>query len=92
MKRKFIVPICFTLVVLSLTACQADDINSAIEGAAGKVGVEVDVKITQDQIDSANDKVKKSADTVKDVLTDEEVKSAAGKLLDSVSDAVKDKK
>ena len=92
MKRTFVGGICLIVLTLSLAACSADEVNGAIEGAAGKVGVEVDSKITQEQIDGAVDKAKKSADAVKDIVTDEEVQGAAKNLIDSVSNATKDKK
>ena len=90
MKRKVILTLCCVLLVGGLTACNADDVNGAIEGAAGKVGIEVDSKLTPDQIDSVVDKAKQSADTTKEVATDEEVQGAVKGLIDSVTDAVRD--
>ena len=90
MKRKLIVLVSCVLLLGGLAACNADDVNGAIEGAAGKVGIEVDSKITQEQIDGVVDKAKKSADTVKEVATDEEVQGAVKGLVDSVTNAVKD--
>lgn len=87
MKKKFLCFMSLAVIVVGLSACNADSINSTINKAAGKAGVDVDVNITQDQIDNATGKIKDAASTVKDVVTDPKVKDSAKQFLDDVKDS-----
>lgn len=86
MKRRVAIVMCVGMV-LGLTACSADSLNNALNSAADKAGVDVEVNIKQEQIDSVTDKAKDAAGTVKDILTDEDVKKTTKDLFDSISDA-----
>lgn len=86
MKKKVSIVIAIAMMI-GLTACSADSLNNAINGAADKAGVDVEVNIKQEQIDSVTDKAKDAVGAVKDVLTDEDVKKTTKDLFDSISDA-----
>lgn len=89
MKRKLIVVLMCATTLLTFSACTADEINKTIEDAAKQAGVEVDVNITQDQVDKASEAVGNATDTVKDIVSDEEVKKSVTDLLDAVKNAGK---
>ena len=92
MRKRFVAMLLSLTIVASLTACSADDVNAAIEGAASKAGIDIDSNITQEQLDDIKNKAKDSANTVKEIITDDEVQGAAKDFVNSVSDAVKDTK
>ena len=79
MNKKVAIVMCIGMM-LGLTACSADSLNNTLNSAADKAGVDVEVNIKQEQIDSVTD-------NVKDVLTDEDVKKTTKDLFDSISDA-----
>lgn len=87
MKRKLLSALCLSFVLLSLTACNAEDINKAINQAGSQMGVELNANIKQEDIDAVMDKAGEIKDGVVNVVTDEEVQSAAGNLLDAIKGA-----
>ncbi len=87
MKKKIVCMLvaCATLV---LSACQAEDINNAVNALGQDVGVDVNLNLEQEQVDAVIDKAGEIKDSVVNVITDDEVKDAAGGLLDAIKDAV----
>lgn len=92
MKRKFISSILAALFLCGLSACSADDINNTINGAAGKAGIDLQLNVTQDQVDDVTEKGKAAVDKVKDVVTDKDVHNAAKDFVDSVVGAATENK
>lgn len=86
MKKKFL---CLLVAgcCLMLTACNAEDINSAVNAIGEDVGVDFNLNLEQEQVDAVFDKAEEIKDGVVNVITDEGVKDAAGSLLDAIKDA-----
>lgn len=78
------------LTVSTLCGCTADDINSAVNQMGEKVGVDVNVNLTDEDVDKVKDGATKIKDTVTDIAEDEEVRDAFGNLIDAVKGAGKD--
>ena len=86
MKRKVV--ILLTLCsMLSLTACDADNINNTVKVAGEKVGVEVNLNLEQEDLDKIEETVKDGVNKAKDVITDEDVHESVRDLVDSVTEA-----
>ncbi len=73
---------------LALSACQAEDINGAVNALGQDVGVDVNLNLEQEQVDAVIDKAEEVKDGVVSVVTDEEVQSAAGSLFEALKKAI----
>lgn len=87
MKKKFLC-VLVTCACLMLSACNAEDINSAVNAVGEDMGVDINLNLEQEQVDAVIDKAEEIKDDVVNVITDEGVKDAAGGLLDAIKGAV----
>lgn len=87
MKKKFVC-VLVAITCLMFSACNAEDINSAVNAVGEDIGVDINLNLEQEQVDAVVDKAEEIKDGVVNVITDESVKDAAGGLLDAIKDAV----
>ncbi len=85
--KKRIVCVLVVCMCLALSACKAEDINGAVNAIGKDMGVDVNLNLEQSQVDAVVDKATEIKDGVVNVITDEEVKNAAGGLLNAIKDA-----
>lgn len=92
MKKKLIALTLCLLMVGGLCACNAEEVNNTINGAMKNAGMTTEINIQQEDLDKATDAIKKGADTVKNVVEDEDVKKAVGSVVNAVKDASRETK
>lgn len=88
MKKKIVLIMVCSLLCFNLCACDADDVNAAIDKAGQKLQ---EVEIKQEDIDKASEAVGVLTDTMKEIIEDDDVqealKSGAGAVKNIVSDS-----
>ena len=87
MKKKIFITSLLTAAVLCLTACTADDINNTVHDLGQEAGMDINLNIQQEDLDKVQEEANKLKEDVVNVVTDEEVHSAVGDLLNAVKDA-----
>lgn len=88
--KKHIIILSVMLIGVALCGCTADDINTTVNKLGDKAGVEVELNLKEEDINKIKGNANKVKDTVTDITEDEEVREAAGNLIDAIEGAVKD--
>lgn len=88
MKRKVIMLLTCVALTLGLCACNAEDVNGALNKGAEAAGLTTRFEVQQEDLDKVNKAVEDVADTVKDVVEDEDVQAAVKSAVDTVIDVV----
>lgn len=87
MKKKIVLIMICSLLCINLCACDANDVNSVINGAGQKLQ---EVEIKQEDIDKASEAVGALTNTMKEIIEDEDVQEALKSGADVMKDIVSD--
>ena len=85
MKRKLVLLLTCVLLCTSLSACTADDINTAIDKAGEKLQ---EVEIKQEDLDKAEEAVDVFKDSMKEIIEDEDVQEALKSGVDRIDEII----
>lgn len=88
--KKRIAILSVMLISVTLCACTADDINSAVNQLGDKAGVDVELNLKDEDLDKIKDGAGKMKDTVTDITEDEDVREAVDNLIDAIEGARED--
>lgn len=87
-KRKILMLTMGLMLVMSLTACDADKVNTAIHSVGDAAGVDTtNINIEQKTIDEVEDKVNDAIETGNKIIKDEGVNNAVKGVVDAVKNA-----
>lgn len=90
-KRKVLMLAMSLMLVMSLTACDADKVNTAIHSVGDAAGVDTaNINIEQKTIDEVEDKVNDAIETGNKIVKDEGVNNAVKGVVDAVKNAASD--
>lgn len=90
MGKKLTTLLLVTILCLSMCACTADEINTTVSGIGDEVGVDINLNLEQEDIDNAKELYNEAKEKVTDVVTDEEVRDAAGEFFEAIKNASSD--